>query len=226
MFGWSSGGLVALALAMRAPGRVRGLVLGEPPLHARRFGSARMLVAYARMKLYAALGRDRAAVREFLRSLHPDAFDRLPAARREAILGRAPSILAEITAGTGEQWREADLAARVTCPTAFVVGGASPRFFGAIAEHFAPIFLARADRARRARGPLPARRGSARLRRGAAHGDRDRDRYQGCVKLFSAMTPYAAAGTRNTIDKIMPATASPWPRLSSSAARLSPRLEK
>jgi pimeloyl-ACP methyl ester carboxylesterase len=152
--GWSAGGLVALALAMRAPERVRGIVLGEPPLHAPRFGTPRLLAAFVRMKALAALGRERAAARAFLRSVHPDGFDRLPPARQEALLGRAKTILAEIAAGTGQEWSE-DALAGIACPSAFVVGGESPRVFGAITEHFAAVLRAPIVRVEQAGHFLP-----------------------------------------------------------------------
>ena len=59
--GWSSGGLVALTLALDAPEVVRSLVLIEPPFDARKNVTPGFLAAYLRMQLLRRLGRQERA---------------------------------------------------------------------------------------------------------------------------------------------------------------------
>src|SRR5215212_1454119 len=65
--GWSIGGVVALDLALEHPGLVRALVLIEPPLHAKRRPSVRMVRGIAGARLLGRLGRPRAGAACFLR---------------------------------------------------------------------------------------------------------------------------------------------------------------
>ena len=89
--GSSAGAIVALELALLAPGRVRALVLAEPPLRARKAADLRMLGGMMKFLWHRARGRRRDAVAAFFRTVTRYAdggngFDAMTPERRERAL--------------------------------------------------------------------------------------------------------------------------------------------
>jgi esterase len=131
--GWSLGGIVALDLALRSPELVAGLVLVEPPLHAKRRPRPAMLRAIIGAQLAGRLGREQAGAERFLRWALRDrdgsnALDRLPEDWRTAMLDNAAAIVGELAGGTGEQLKAEQLRS-ISCPALCLVGGNSDPAF-------------------------------------------------------------------------------------------------
>jgi pimeloyl-ACP methyl ester carboxylesterase len=128
VFGWSSGGIVALHAALLAPERCRRLVLYEPPLWASRDGDRFRMARFVEMLAWGALRRTRRVRGAFWRmvTVRTDGvtgFERLDAAARSALLDQSGPLLREVLAGTGEELRATIGGLKV--PTTVVVGGAS-----------------------------------------------------------------------------------------------------
>jgi pimeloyl-ACP methyl ester carboxylesterase len=138
--GWSVGGIVALDMAVSAPDRVLGLVLVEPPLHAKRHPTPRLLGGVIGGVLRGR--RDpRAGADRFLRWALRDTTcrrpaDALPDGWWEEILDNGAAIVHEIGLGTGEHLAAADLG-RVTCPTHVLHGDRSDAALRAAARRVA-----------------------------------------------------------------------------------------
>jgi pimeloyl-ACP methyl ester carboxylesterase len=138
--GWSVGGIVALDLAVRHPTRVAGLVLVEPPLHAKRHPTARLLGGVIGGTVRGR--RDpRAGADRFLRwalrdSAHRRPEDGVPAGWWEQMLANGAAIVHEIGLGTGEHLRAADLGA-LRCPVVVLHGDRSDSAFPAAARRVA-----------------------------------------------------------------------------------------
>jgi pimeloyl-ACP methyl ester carboxylesterase len=129
--GWSSGGLVALGLAIEAPELVSGLVLEEPPLHAKKHPAWDQIRAIGSAQILRAVGRERQGARVFLRWAFSyrtggTAFDRLPADIQTAMLSNAPAVMADLDAGTGEELTAERIAA-ISCPATCLVGDLTPK---------------------------------------------------------------------------------------------------
>jgi pimeloyl-ACP methyl ester carboxylesterase len=136
--GVSSGGIIALCLALEYPQLVSRLVLWEPPLHVVR----RMPLANRWTLLHAlllsALGRKRQAVATFLRMTLalPDGrngFDLADDETREKVLLDSATMLHELGTGTGEEL-EAHRIQTLHCPISAIVGGESMPLFGEAVE--------------------------------------------------------------------------------------------
>jgi pimeloyl-ACP methyl ester carboxylesterase len=138
--GWSVGGIVALDLAVRFPDRVLGLVLVEPPLHAKRHPTPRMLRGVLGGVLHGR--RDpRAGADRFLRwALHDTTTrtpqDALPAGWWEQSLDNGAAIVHEIGLGTGEHLAASDLRG-LAVPTVVLHGDRSDRALRAAARRTA-----------------------------------------------------------------------------------------
>lgn len=136
--GWSIGGVVALEVAACRPELVAGLVLLEPPLHAKRHPTPSMLGALAGAILLGRAGRHERAARRFLRwalgrrSGGCD-LDRMPSewhARLAA--GDAAAVTHELGLGTGEHLSTGTLAS-IDCPVTVLAGTDSAPPFAAAA---------------------------------------------------------------------------------------------
>ena len=131
--GTSAGAIVALHLALLVPERVRGLVLAEPPLWARRAADPRMLAGMIGYAWHTMRGRRHDAAAVFLRTVtryHDggNGFDALDADGRARTLAHADDVAAELRAGTGEDLTPAALA-RIRCPATLLLGARSAPFF-------------------------------------------------------------------------------------------------
>jgi pimeloyl-ACP methyl ester carboxylesterase len=101
VFGWSSGGNTALALATVRPELFASLVVLEAPWHGLRGVTPDMLAALGRAKLAQARGREREAAATFFRWASglrdgSNGYDRLTAAAQEELAGNAAVVLAEL----------------------------------------------------------------------------------------------------------------------------------
>lgn len=131
--GWSVGGILAVELLQRAPERVDGLVLIEPPWLAKRSPTLRMLAGILIGKLLGAFGRAGAGGERFLRWALSrrdgvNELDVLSSADRERVRAAGEAMLAELDGGTGEHLAGRVAAARV--PVALLAGDQSTPEFG------------------------------------------------------------------------------------------------
>jgi pimeloyl-ACP methyl ester carboxylesterase len=129
--GWSWGGLIALGLAIQAPELVSGLVLEEPPLHAKKHPAWDQIRAIGSAQLLRMAGRQRQGARVFLRWAFSyrtggTAFDRLPDDLQKAMLANARAVMWELDAGTGEELTAERIAA-IKCPVTCLVGDLTPK---------------------------------------------------------------------------------------------------
>jgi pimeloyl-ACP methyl ester carboxylesterase len=139
--GWSIGGIVALELAARRPELVAGLVLIEPPLHAKRHPRPKMLRAILAGTILERLRRPEAAAHRFLRwalsrTDGPSDLERLEPAIRRRLMDNAAAIARELAAGTGEHLRPATLAG-IQAPAIVLVGDRSDGVFRSAARRVA-----------------------------------------------------------------------------------------
>jgi pimeloyl-ACP methyl ester carboxylesterase len=133
VFGWSFGGIVALAAAIDHPDLVERLVLFEPPLHAKRHPTPGIAWGIGGAIVLGKLGLPRRGAAHFFRWAVDrrdggDPLAALPPEIRASLEATPRSVLAELEAGTGEELRMEDLR-RIRCPVAVLVGGQSRRLF-------------------------------------------------------------------------------------------------
>lgn len=138
--GWSFGGLVALALAVRHPASVARLVLYEPPLHAKQRMGLAMAAAVGGAILLGKLGMHRRGAERFHRWAlgrrdGTNALDELDPMMRESLLANARASLAELEAGTGEELTAEHLRG-IACPVGYVLTGQSQPVFEEAASRF------------------------------------------------------------------------------------------
>lgn len=129
--GWSSGGLVALHLAVRHPELVSHLVLVEPPLYATQHRTPSMVLTFSIIQVQRMLGYPRAAAATFFRwaTRHPSGecgFDKLDPKIRASMLDESAMVMTELDAGTGEELTTDQLAS-IRCPITCLVGSLSPK---------------------------------------------------------------------------------------------------
>jgi pimeloyl-ACP methyl ester carboxylesterase len=126
--GWSVGGIVALDIAVHVPDRVIGLVLVEPPLHAKRHPTPRMLRGVLGGVLRGRRDPRKGADRFLRWALHDTTTrtpeEALPAGWWDSILDNGAAIVHEIGLGTGEHLRGSDLSG-VAVPTVVLHGDRS-----------------------------------------------------------------------------------------------------
>jgi hypothetical protein len=132
---------VALELALEHPKLVRGLVLLEPPLHAKRRPTFGLVKAIMTAQVLGRARSSRAGAEAFLRwalsrSTGGDDLNRAPIAWREAIVRNSAAIVRELTAGTGEHIAAARLKG-LHAPTRWLVGDRSDHAFASAARRAA-----------------------------------------------------------------------------------------
>jgi pimeloyl-ACP methyl ester carboxylesterase len=141
--GWSSGGIVALDLAVHHPDLVAELVLLEPTLHAKKRPGIRQVGAFLKAGLLRRVKDDRAATEAFLRWAFRHRtggtwYDRLPDLMRDALLANGPATMSELGIGTGEHLRDEQIAA-IACPAVVLVGELSDPLFSRLGERTARL---------------------------------------------------------------------------------------
>jgi pimeloyl-ACP methyl ester carboxylesterase len=141
--GWSSGGIVALDLAVHHPDLVAGLVLLEPTLHAKKRPGARHLAAFLKASLLRRVKDDRDATEAFLRWAFRHRtggtwYDRLPTPTRDALLANGSAAMSELDIGTGEHLKDDQIAA-IACPAVVLVGELSDPMFRRVSERTARL---------------------------------------------------------------------------------------
>jgi pimeloyl-ACP methyl ester carboxylesterase len=131
--GWSSGGNVALAVAVRRPELFSSLIVVEAPFHGQRHMDAAVLRTLLRLKFQQLRGRPVEALEEFLRfgsSLRSggNIYDRLPAPARQELLRYPSQVLAEWDPhpfGVMHEHASTRSVAAITVPMIWVLGGES-----------------------------------------------------------------------------------------------------
>jgi pimeloyl-ACP methyl ester carboxylesterase len=129
--GWSSGGIVALDLAIHCPRLVSGLVLEEPPLHRKRRPGLHQLRAVLKSQLLARTKGERAASEALLRwafryTSGGTGYDQLPDRIRDGMLANGKANMVELAVGTGEHLRKEQVRG-ITCPVTCVTAELSDR---------------------------------------------------------------------------------------------------
>jgi pimeloyl-ACP methyl ester carboxylesterase len=95
--GWSSGANVALAVAVTRPDLVRNLVVVEPPLHGVRNATVGLWSMCVRAKIAQLRGDTVEAASIFFRWVGGEtAWQTLPSAQRDLVLGNAAAVAAEL----------------------------------------------------------------------------------------------------------------------------------
>jgi len=138
VIGWSSGGVIALCLALEHPELVTRLIVCEPPLHASKHVPASSIWPFLKTQLLAAIGRKREAMATVFRMLlaEPDGsngYDKLDDALREGILVNAEILLHEFKTGTGEELTPERIA-KLRCPISAILGEATAPVFAAATQ--------------------------------------------------------------------------------------------
>jgi pimeloyl-ACP methyl ester carboxylesterase len=129
--GWSSGGILALDLAVHCPRLVSGLVLVEPPLHLKKRPGLRQLRAVVTAQLLARTKGERAASEVLLRwafrySSGGTGYDRLPDRIRDEMLANGKANMLELSVGTGEHLTKEQVRG-IACPVACLTAELSDR---------------------------------------------------------------------------------------------------
>jgi pimeloyl-ACP methyl ester carboxylesterase len=128
--GASYGAVVALELAQRAPERVAGLVLCEPPLPAGLLVPAAPFGFGCAFEALAATAGGPRAAEMFFRTVLGDAeFDRLPGRIRRTLLGLSAAIRADMVALERYRHDPERVAAGVRCPALLLTGERSPPMY-------------------------------------------------------------------------------------------------
>jgi pimeloyl-ACP methyl ester carboxylesterase len=141
--GWSSGGVVALDLAIHNPELVSALVLEEPPLHLKRRPGPRMVRALVVAQVLNRVRDDRAASEAFFRwafryTTGGTGYDRIPDAVRQTLLSNGEPNMAELAWATGEHLTKPQLA-RIGCPVVCLAGELSERSLARATRYTAGI---------------------------------------------------------------------------------------
>jgi pimeloyl-ACP methyl ester carboxylesterase len=131
--GWSIGGIIAAELAIRQPALVRGLVLLEPPLWAKKHPDLNLFNGVVLSIVWGMLSGPARGGRRFSRWVFRErsggnSLLTAGGSVQDQIIANEAAIGQEIRGGTGEHLSEADLAA-IRVPTHILVGDRSQEFF-------------------------------------------------------------------------------------------------
>lgn len=143
MVGWSSGGVLALDLAIHNPELVSALVIEEPPLHLKRRPGPRMLRALIAAQVLNRVRDDRAASETFFRwafryTSGGTGYDRIPDAVRETLLSNGKPNMDELAWATGEHLTKAQVAG-IGCPVVCLAGELSERSLARATRYMAGL---------------------------------------------------------------------------------------
>ena len=131
VLGWSSGGNVALALAVARPDLYRSLVIVEAPWHGLRSATPDLVAVLVRAKLSQLRGRRREAAVIFFRWVSGlrdggNGFDRLPAAEKQVLLANCRPVLQELDPhpfGVLMEYIPTKKVAAIRVPITWLLGG-------------------------------------------------------------------------------------------------------
>ena len=138
--GTSSGGLVALRLALEQPGLVRRLVLVEPVVFGLFDDAADpTLASLEAARDYLRKGDTDAALRRFVGALvAPGAYDFLPASTKQMLLDNLPALSVEARAPLpGRDLATCEPVGSRRPPTLILAGGSSPAMFTVMSHRVA-----------------------------------------------------------------------------------------
>jgi 3-oxoadipate enol-lactonase len=139
--GWSIGGVIAAELAVRHPSLVRGLVLLEPPLWAKKHPDLNLFNGVVLSILLGVVAGPARGGARFSRWVFREqgggnSLQAADASVRQRIAGNAAAVGVEIRGGTGEHLSPAALAG-IRAPTAVFAGDRSQTFLVAGAQRMA-----------------------------------------------------------------------------------------
>lgn len=139
--GWSIGGIIAAELASRNPSRIRGMVLLEPPLWAKKHPTLNLFNGVVLSIILGLVAGPTRGGRRFSRWVFRDlsggnSLDTAERSFSERIDANAAAIGVEIRAGTGEHLGLAELSA-ISTPTMVFAGDRSQRFLAEGAHRMA-----------------------------------------------------------------------------------------
>ena len=133
--GWSSGGIVALDLAVHHPELVSSLVLMEPLLHGRKHISPAVARAFVATQIVRRLRGDRAAADRWFRFVtawsdggSTWARDDIPQARRERMLGNATALFSG-DMRADDSYLTLEKVGGIACPVTCLLGERSNPWF-------------------------------------------------------------------------------------------------
>jgi pimeloyl-ACP methyl ester carboxylesterase len=140
--GHSAGCIVALDLALRYSSRVERLVLLDPAVRVRSFLTPAFVLAFTSAQLLRRFGaKQRALARWFGYALSyrggGTAWERLPQARREALLANADGVFADFASGDGSAQIDDERLRVLSLPVTIVIAGQTPETLRRSGEHLA-----------------------------------------------------------------------------------------
>ena len=143
--GWSAGSFTAFHAAIKYPGRIKQLILYEPPLYAAKNITWPLFKTFALVGLWKAIGRPQAGADAFLRMAMAyrdgrNSFDHLPPELHVSMAKDTATLLAELAAGTGEEFDATALPAQITVPVKLLVGECSPELFHLAMQRLRSMF--------------------------------------------------------------------------------------
>lgn len=141
LVGWSIGGVIALEVALKHRELVRGLLLLEPPLHAKRHPDLNLLNGVVGSILFGVFAGAERGGRRFSNWVFREdgggnSLDRVGADVRGVIRANAAEVCLELRGGTGEHLSDAHLRT-ISCPTLVYSGSRSQAFLRAGARRAA-----------------------------------------------------------------------------------------
>ena len=144
LVGWSAGGIFALHAALLNPGRIKHLLLFEPPLFIIRytdlFGFRKIMTVY----VLKAMGRKQAAAETFLRMVLAyrdgrNSYEHLSPEFRAGLAEDTDRLLRELGAVMRDDLRPKALSAGIGSPTTLLLGEQSPKYLEKAARNLAAI---------------------------------------------------------------------------------------
>lgn len=147
LLGWSSGGNIALALAVSRPDLVRSVVVMEAPWHGLRGATPSLLAALLRSKYAQLRGRRQEGAAHFFRWASgtrdgSNGFDRAPAEAQQELLDNCRQVLAELDPHPFGVMMEHVPTARladIRVPVTWILGGESRDWYRRLHTRVVPL---------------------------------------------------------------------------------------